>query len=324
MPRILITGAAGFIGMHSSLRFLSLGWDVIGLDNFNEYYSVKLKKDRVEQIVMQAKGMKSAFKMLNADLNSDVWSCLDNYKFDAVLHLAAQAGVRYSIDNPRAYLDSNVLGFQAVLEFVKTNAIQRFVYASSSSVYGQNAIQPFKENESTNSPKSYYAATKKMNEMMASSYNHTFGLSSVGLRFFTVYGPWGRPDMAPMLFASAAYNKKPIKIFNYGNQKRDFTYIDDIVHGILSIILLPEFPSGAEIFNIGNGAPVGLLDFVELIEDATSSVLIKEYVEAQKGDVSETYACTRKLFETTGHESRTTLDQGIKLFINWFKDYYRV
>lgn len=324
MPKVLITGAAGFIGMHASLRFLTEGWNVIGLDNFNDYYSVKLKRDRMEHVKAEAKILKTTFEIRNCDLNSGVWSSLEKQHFDAVVHLAAQAGVRYSLENPRAYLDSNVLGFQSVLEFVKKKNIQRFVYASSSSVYGQDSMQPFNENEPCNSPESYYAATKKMNELMAKSYNHTFGLRSVGLRFFTVYGPWGRPDMAPMIFASAAFNNSPVKIYNYGNQRRDFTYIDDIVEGILSIILMPQFPSEAEICNIGNGTPVGLMEFVERIEVATSKVLRKEFIEAQKGDVSETYASTSKLFQMTGYESKTTLDTGIEKFINWFKEYYNL
>ncbi len=325
MARVLITGAAGFIGMHTSIRFLKEGWDVIGLDNFNEYYDVKLKRDRVENVKTFARCKTfSKFKLLKADLNSSVWDELEKIKFDAVVHLAAQAGVRYSLENPDAYLKSNVLGFQRVLEFIKNCEIQRFVYASSSSVYGQSSKQPFHEDEDCNDPESYYAATKKMNELMAKSYYNTYNLSSIGLRFFTVYGPWGRPDMAPMLFTKAAFSNEQIKVFNYGNQRRDFTYIDDIVEGVLQLILMTKFPFKAEICNIGNGSPIGLMDFIGQIENVTSLKLKKDFVMAQKGEVSETYADTSKLFELTGYKPKICLNDGIKNFIAWYKNYYKI
>jgi UDP-glucuronate 4-epimerase len=322
MPRVLITGAAGFIGMHTSIRFLTEGWEVIGLDNFNTYYSVKLKNDRVNQIKRIAKELENSFTIINADLNSSIWKTLNQYHFNAVIHLAAQAGVRYSIENPEAYLESNVLGFQKVLNFVNRNKIQRFVYASSSSVYGQDSLQPFNENESCNNPNSYYAATKKMNELMAKAYFNIHEQSSIGLRFFTVYGPWGRPDMAPMLFANAAFKNKPIKVFNFGRQRRDFTFIDDIVEGIFCLITMHNFPLEAEVCNIGNGSPVELHTFIEKIEKHTSLKLKKELVEAQSGDVTETYSNNAKVSRLTGYQPKTTLDEGMIKFIAWFKEYY--
>ena len=216
---VLITGAAGFIGMHASIRFLKEGWDVVGLDNMNDYYSVELKQNRVENIRVLAEELGRSFEMYEADLNSDVWKKLEYFDFEAIVHLAAQAGVRYSLENPRAYLESNILGFQSVLEFVSKTGIDRFVYASSSSVYGKNSIQPFTENAACDSPESYYASTKRANELMAKSYFNTQGVNSIGLRFFTVYGPWGRPDMAPMLFAKAGMNNKTIKVFNHGRRE---------------------------------------------------------------------------------------------------------
>ena len=323
MPRVLITGAAGFIGMHTSIRFLREGWDVVGLDNMNDYYSVGLKRDRLKEITDKAKKSARGFEMFEADLNSNIWATLKTFDFAAVIHLAAQAGVRFSIENPKAYLESNIMGFQSVLEFVESQKIHRFIYASSSSVYGKSSNQPFSESEPCNEPESYYAATKKSNELMAYTYFKTKGVVSVGLRFFTVYGPWGRPDMAPMLFAHAAFNEKPIQVFNYGHQSRDFTYVDDIVEGIFRLIDMPIFPNAAEVCNIGNGHPVQLIDFIKHIETSTQTELEKEYVEEQKGDVAQTYADTSKLFELTGYSSVTNLAVGIQKFIDWYKEYYK-
>jgi len=324
MPRVLITGAAGFIGMHTAIRFLKEGWDVVGLDNLNDYYDVGLKHDRINQIVKCSDSIQSSFQIIYEDLNSKVWERLYQVEFKAVVHLAAQAGVRYSLENPTAYLESNIFGFQKVLDFVKLKRIKRFVYASSSSVYGKDSKQPFSENESCNSPESYYAATKKANELMAYSYSRTFDVSSIGLRFFTVYGPWGRPDMAPMLFASSAFNNEAIKVYNHGKQKRDFTYIDDIVEGIIGLFKMEQFPSGAEVYNIGNGESVNLMDFIEEIENNTSVKLKKDFIEAQKGDVEETYADTSKLYRLSSFRSKTDLSLGIKQFISWYKDYYQL
>ena len=255
MQVVLVTGVAGFIGMHTAIRFLNNGYVVVGIDNVNSYYSVALKKDRLENIRATAVTSGQSFIFYEADLNSNIWLDLESYKFSAIVHLAAQAGVRYSIENPRAYLESNILGFQSVIEFVSKTGVNRFLYASSSSVYGKNSPQPFSEKAPCDAPESYYASTKRTNELMARSYFHTEGLSSIGLRFFTVYGPWGRPDMAPMLFAKAGASGQTIKVFNHGNQKRDFTYVDDIVEGIFKLATMDKFPNKSLVCNIGNGAP---------------------------------------------------------------------
>ena len=324
MPRVLITGAAGFIGMHASIRFLKEGWDVVGLDNINNYYSTKLKRDRLKNIEYCAAEVDQHFQFFEADLNSNVWSKLHRMKFEVVLHLAAQAGVRYSLENPEAYLESNILGFQKVLSFVQKSKITRFLYASSSSVYGKISSQPFIETADCNDPESYYAATKKANEMMAKAYFHTHNLKSIGLRFFTVYGPWGRPDMAPMLFAKSAFANDEIKVFNYGKQKRDFTYIDDIVEGILRLAYLNRFPNKALVCNIGNGQPVELLEFIQIIEQETAKTLTKKFTEPQKGDVEITYSDTNLLKELTGYSPKINLKKGIGLFIDWYKTYYEI
>jgi UDP-glucuronate 4-epimerase len=314
MPRVLITGAAGFIGMHTSIRFLKEGWDVVGIDNMNDYYSIELKKRRVEEILTTSNISGNEFVLYEEDLNSSVWDSLSDYGFNAVVHLAAQAGVRYSIENPRAYLDSNVLGFQSVIEFVVKHSINEFVYASSSSVYGKSSNQPFTETEACNQPES-------SNELMAQSYFKTIGINSIGLRFFTVYGPWGRPDMAPYIFADAALKGDTISVFNHGNQKRDFTYIADIVEGIYLSIENFNRVSGAEIFNIGYGSPIGLMDFIAEIESATGNELIKSFVEAQIGDVEVTYANTKKLENTFGYSPKVGLSEGVANFIKWLKFY---
>jgi UDP-glucuronate 4-epimerase len=322
MPKLLITGAAGFIGMHTAQCFLKNGWDVIGLDNFNDYYSVSLKRDRVHEIEITARKSSSTFQMIEADINSEIWSSLGSYDFDAVVHLAAQAGVRYSILNPRQYIDANILGFQSVLEFVAKSKIERFLYASSSSVYGKTSSQPFKESENCNNPESYYAATKMANELMAASYNNVHGTSSIGLRFFTVYGPWGRPDMAPMLFAKSAYLSEPIDIYNYGNQKRDFTYIDDIVQGIFLLTTKEVFPKESIVCNIGRGHPIGLIDFIKILEKHLNYCFEKRLVESQKGDVESTYADTTYLKSIIDYHPMVELDEGIRHFIDWYIKYY--
>jgi len=323
MPRVLITGAAGFIGMHTAIKFLEQGWDVVGLDNLNDYYDVSLKQNRIRNILKYSKVKTNSFEIYHEDLNSQIWEQFSHFDFMAVVHLAAQAGVRYSLENPTAYVESNISGFQKVLDFVHSNQIRRFVYASSSSVYGKNSKQPFSEDEPCNSPESYYAATKIANELMAYSYYKTHNVNSIGLRFFTVYGPWGRPDMAPMLFASSAYNDGTIRVFNHGKQKRDFTFIDDIVEGIFHLIEMQSFPVGSEVCNIGNGKPVNLMDFIAEIEKQTHRVLKKEFVEAQKGDVTETYADTSKLYRLSGYRAKTNLTEGIKSFIKWYTEYYK-
>jgi len=307
--------------MHTAIRFIQDGWDVIGLDNFNEYYSIDLKKDRCEEIVKTAKKEGLSFSMYHEDLNSQVWNELMNINIDAVIHLAAQAGVRYSIENPRAYLDSNILGFQSVLDFVKAKKIKKFIYASSSSVYGKNSEQPFKESQICDSPESYYAATKKANELMAHSYFKTEKVCSIGLRFFTVYGPWGRPDMAPMLFMKAAMNNEEINIFNFGKQKRDFTFIKDIVESIYQLIIEDEF-TACEVLNIGNGKPIGLERFIDLIEGFAGVKVKRKYVEAQKGDVTETFANINLLRKKINYTPQTEIEDGLESFVSWYKSYY--
>ena len=324
MPRVLITGAAGFIGMHTSIRFLREGWDVTGLDNFNDYYDVSLKRDRIKHIKDIPLKNSGSFKIIEANINSEIWKHLESYEFDVIIHLAAQAGVRYSLENPRAYLESNIMGFQSVIEYaIRTNQ-KRFLYASSSSVYGKNSNQPFSELASCDAPESYYAATKRANELMAKSYFHTKGLTSVGLRFFTVYGPWGRPDMAPMLFAKAGTLNEPIRVFNHGKQERDFTYVDDIVEGIFLLATMENFPKSSLVCNIGNGAPVGLMNFISLLEESLGKEFSKEYVDAQKGDVESTYADTSRLESLVKYCPKTSLAEGIPAFLKWYKDYYNV
>lgn len=322
MPRVLITGAAGFIGMHTSIHFLREGWDVVGLDNMNDYYSVALKRARLKEIEKEAMKRAQRFEMFEADLNSSVWHELGYIDFDAVIHLAAQAGVRYSTENPKAYLESNILGFQSVLEFVENKQIYRFVYASSSSVYGKSSKQPFSESEPCNQPESYYAATKISNELMAHSYFKTKGVVSVGLRFFTVYGPWGRPDMAPYIFLEAARKGSQIKVFNFGKQLRDFTFVADIVDGIYNTILNYELFNSADILNIGNGSPIQLMDFIRTIEKITDTELNKHFVEAQPGDVAATYACIDRISNKLQFRPRHTLHSGLEKFVKWYDAYY--
>jgi UDP-glucuronate 4-epimerase len=283
---------------------------------------VDLKRDRIVEIVNTANNLDKSFEIFEADLNSKIWEKFESLDFEAIVHLAAQAGVRYSIENPGAYLESNILGFQSVLEFVSKKGIERFLYASSSSVYGKNSTQPFSEKAPCDSPESYYASTKRANELMAKSYFHTEGLSSIGLRFFTVYGPWGRPDMAPMLFANAGSLDQTIKVFNHGKQERDFTYIDDIVEGIFLLTTMADFPYQSLVCNIGNGAPVGLMDFISIVEKSMGRDLKKEFIDAQKGDVESTYADTTLLESLVDYKARVGLNIGIPLFMEWFRSYY--
>ena len=322
MPTVIITGVAGFIGMHTAIRMLEDNWNVIGIDNLNDYYSVELKKHRLQEIKLASLRNNSTFEFHPCDLNSNIWEELHERDINGFIHLAAQAGVRYSISNPRAYIDSNILGFQSVLEFVSEHGISPFVYASSSSVYGKFSSQPFHETENCARPESYYAATKKANELMAYSYYRTAGLRSIGLRFFTVYGPWGRPDMAPFIFARAAFEGKKIQVFNYGEQKRDFTYIDDIVEGIYLSVVQFNKVKDARVFNIGNGSPVELMAFINEIERATGKTLEKEFVKAQTGDVAVTYADTTNLLKTFGYKPKVLLNEGVSNFVQWYRSYH--
>ena len=315
IPVVLITGIAGFIGMHAALRFLNEGWRVIGIDNLNDYYSVELKKARLREL--QSHSCSQTLEVHLKDINSSIWEELEDRPINVILHLAAQAGVRYSISNPEAYLHSNVLGFQKVLAFAIKKEHAKLLYASSSSVYGKTAAIPFTEDDVCATPESFYAATKRFNELAAHAYFQTHSLTSIGLRFFTVYGPWGRPDMAPMLFCKAAYSGSEIRVFNYGRQSRDFTYIDDVIEGIY-MISVGSRSTKPMILNIGNGEPVHLMDFIKEIELQTGRTLQKAYVEAQKGDVPRTFASTKRLQELYGYKPKVRLAEGVKRFVSWY------
>lgn len=348
--KILVTGTAGFIGYHLALKLLQRGDTVIGLDNINDYYDVNLKYARLNELGIDKNELEDN-KLINsktysnhkfgkmdlADTNS-IYGLFKTEKFDAVCNLAAQAGVRYSIENPHAYIDSNIKGFMNILEACRHNDIKNLSYASSSSVYGLNKSQPFKTSDHTDHPISLYAATKKSNEMMAHTYSHLYNISTTGLRFFTVYGPWGRPDMAPMLFADAILNDRAIKVFNHGNMSRDFTYVDDIVDGIIKVIdnpakssqnFNPENPnpdiSSApyRIYNIGNNAPVQLLDFIETLESSIGIEAKKNFLPMQAGDVVSTYADTKDLIKNFNYKPETRLADGIAEFVEWYKKFYQ-
>jgi UDP-glucuronate 4-epimerase len=329
--KILITGAAGFIGMHTIEKMAALGHQVIGLDNINAYYETDLKYSRLailginkeeleyNKLVSGAKNIQ--FVLLDIQDAGNLNSLFAKQKFDVVIHLAAQAGVRYSITNPRDYIDSNIIGFYNILEASRNFPLQHLVFASSSSVYGNTDDVPFSENQNTDAPVSFYAATKKSNEVMAHSYSELYKMKITGLRFFTVYGPWGRPDMAPTLFAKAGVEGKPIKVFNEGNQSRDFTYIDDIVQGIQIVAQNPPTESNFKILNIGNGNPVNLMGFVKLLELSCKTTFKYQMMPAQNGDVVTTYADVSEI-EKLGYKATTPLELGIPKFVNWFLDYY--
>ncbi len=333
--KILVTGAAGFIGMTTSLRLLARGDEVVGLDNLNDYYEVSLKENRLARLTPHAN-----FRFVKLDVadRAGMEALFAAEKFDRVIHLAAQAGVRYSLQNPHAYVDSNVVGFTNILEGCRHNGVQHLIYASSSSVYGGNTRMPFSEHDSVDHPISLYAATKKANELMAHTYSHLYGLPTTGLRFFTVYGPWGRPDMALFLFTRAILEGRPIDVFNHGNMQRDFTYVDDIVEGVIRVVdktaaVNPEYDpifadpatsnSPYRVFNIGNNNPVQLLDFIGAIEDALGMKAEKRLLPLQDGDVPATYANTDLLNDWVGFVPGTSVREGVGRFIAWYRDYYR-
>ncbi|MBV4477892.1 NAD-dependent epimerase [Pseudomonas sp. B2M1-30] len=333
--KVLVTGAAGFIGAHCVLRLLRDGHQVLGLDNFNGYYDPQLKHDRVRWV----RGQAGDFQLDTVDLADApaIKALFVRERPQVVVHLAAQAGVRYSLENPRAYLDSNLNGFLNILEGCRHHPVEHLIYASSSSVYGANQHTPYSVKDGVNHPLSLYAATKKANELMAHSYSHLFGIPSTGLRFFTVYGPWGRPDMSPIQFARAISEGQPLKLFNYGEHQRDFTYIDDIVESIARLVQLPplahpewdrEQPDPASsmapwrLFNIGGQHPVALKTYLALMEKHLGQKAIVELLPLQPGDVLNTCAEAADLAQATGFQPRVELDEGLGRFIAWFRDYY--
>jgi UDP-glucuronate 4-epimerase len=333
--KILVTGAAGFIGFHTCLKLVSQGHEVYGIDNINDYYDPKLKYNRLNELgfnEVESKLFKNEIK--SAKFNSLRFSRIDlvdyesidilfrKEQFEIVCHLAAQAGVRYSIENPKAYIDSNISGFLNILEGCRNHKVQHLVYASSSSVYGENKKVPFEITDSVDHPISLYAATKKSNELMAHTYGHLYGFKTTGLRFFTVYGPWGRPDMAYYLFTEAISNDKPIKVFNNGKMERDFTYIDDIVNGVSKIIEKNiETREYYKIYNIGNNKTESLQNFISIIEKALGKKAIKEMYPMQLGDVPRTFANINNLIDDFGYKPSTSINKGIKEFIKWYKKY---
>ncbi len=348
---ILVTGAAGFIGFHLSRRLLDDGHTVTGLDNLNDYYDPRLKRDRLKQLGVDAGGdadpadtgaasvTAGRFRFVRMDLaDRDAMTGLfEESGFEAVVHLAAQAGVRYSLQNPYTYIDSNITGFLNILEACRHHPVSHLVYASSSSVYGANTRMPFSVHDNVDHPVSLYAATKKANELMAHTYSHLYGVPSTGLRFFTVYGPWGRPDMALFLFAEAMTSGKPIDVYNHGNMERDFTYIDDIIEGIVRLIPRPpkgnsdwkgDAPDPAtsfapyHIFNIGHNKPVALMDFIGELEKQLGVTAEKNMMDIQPGDVPRTWADVNDLFEYTGCRPKVAVPEGIAAFVAWYRDYF--
>ena len=331
---ILVTGAAGFIGFHLAKRFLKQGHTVVGLDNLNDYYSVQLKKDRLGQLE-NSKNFK--FARLDLENEAGMTSLFQAHAFTHVVHLAAQAGVRYSIKNPKAYIDSNLVGFLHVLEGCRHNNVEHLVFASSSSVYGLNTKMPFSVHQNVDHPVSLYGATKKANELMAHAYSYLYDLPCTGLRFFTVYGPWGRPDMALFLFTKAILEHKPIDVFNHGKMKRDFTYIDDIVEGVVRVtkrIPRPNpnwsgnapdpgsSPAPYKIYNIGNNNCVELKYFIEVLEKNLGRKAKKNYLPMQPGDVPATYANVDDLGTDVGFRPNTPIEDGIKSFLGWYREYH--
>jgi len=332
--KILLTGVAGFIGMHACKKLLVRGDSVLGIDNLNDYYDRNLKEARLRELLSFEK---FCFRKIDVADRVSLDEAFAEFKPDVIVHLAAQAGVRYSLVNPQSYIDSNIQGFINILESARKYPIKHLVYASSSSVYGGNRKIPFSESDSVDHPVSLYAATKKSNELMAHTYSHLFNIPTTGLRFFTVYGPWGRPDMSPMLFARAILAGEPINVFNYGKMKRDFTYIDDIVEGIVRVTDHPPTLEDAydstesnpsrswapyRIYNIGNSEPVDLLVYIEMIEDALGVKAKKNLMPMQPGDVPTTFADTLALENSIGFSPDTPLREGISLFIRWYKSYY--
>ena len=348
--KILVTGTAGFIGYYLAKKLLDKGHNVVGIDNINDYYDINLKYGRLKEL---------GIDIAKVEVNKRVDSTLEDHAFykmdladggaidrlfkeeafDAVCNLAAQAGVRYSLENPTAYIQSNLTGFANILEACRNHEVENLSYASSSSVYGLNKSMPFKVSDSVDHPVSLYAATKKSNELMAHTYSHLYGIRTTGLRFFTVYGPWGRPDMAPMLFADAILNDRPIKVFNYGKMERDFTYVEDIVEGVVRVIENPaksnenfdyyhpdpaSSPAPYRVYNIGNGTPVKLMDFITTLEKHLGKKAQMNMMPIQPGDVEATWADTSALEKDVGYKPTTNLDAGVEQFVRWYRKFYKI
>ncbi|HBU5930252.1 NAD-dependent epimerase [Klebsiella pneumoniae] len=331
--KFLVTGAAGFIGFHTSQRLLEAGHEVVGIDNMNDYYDVNLKQSRLDLL------QSPLFSFHKIDLadREGMTELFVSEKFDRVIHLAAQAGVRYSLENPHAYADANLIGYLNILEGCRHNKVQHLLYASSSSVYGLNRKMPFSTDDSVDHPVSLYAATKKANELMAHTYSHLYGIPTTGLRFFTVYGPWGRPDMALFKFTRAMLEGKSIDVYNYGKMKRDFTYIDDIVEAIIrvqDVIPQPDPEWSVEngspatssapyrVYNIGNSSPVELMDYITALEEALGMIAEKNMMPIQPGDVLETSADTKPLYDLVGFKPQTSVKDGVKNFVDWYREFY--
>lgn len=333
---ILVTGAAGFIGAELCKKLLCQGYSVVGIDSINDYYDVSLKEDRLTKL-----RRKSNFTFFKMDIVQDsaINNLFSDYNIDFVIHLAAQAGVRYSLENPHAYSDANIKGFLNILEACRDHKVKHLIYASSSSVYGLNTKVPFSTKDSVDHPVSLYAASKKSNEMMAHTYSHLYNIPTTGLRFFTVYGPWGRPDMAMYKFTKAIFEGKTIDVYNHGNLSRDFTYIDDIVEGIIRIKdVIPqggnklatenfapdESSAPYALYNIGNGSPTQLMDFISAIENATGLIANKNYIDMQLGDVSRTWADTEDFFAVTGYRPQIGVEEGTRRFVEWYRNYFSI
>jgi len=334
--KILVTGAAGFIGAALSIRLLERGDEVIGLDNLNDYYEVSLKEARLARLYGHPR-----FRFLRVDVSdrAAMEQVFATEQPERVMHLAAQAGVRYSLTHPHAYVDANLVGFMTILEGCRHNGVEHLVYASSSSVYGANTRMPFSVHDNVDHPVSLYAATKKANELMAHTYSHLYGLPVTGLRFFTVYGPWGRPDMSLFLFTRSILAGQPIEVFNYGHHRRDFTYIDDLVEGVMRVIDAVARPNPAwsgdspdpgtsrapyRLYNIGNNHPVNLLRFIEVLEGCLGRVAEKKLLPMQPGDVPDTYADVQDLVDDVAYRPATPVEVGVERFVNWYRDYYQV
>lgn len=333
--KVLITGVAGFIGMHVAGRLLARGDEVVGIDNLNDYYDVTLKEARLRQLADLPR-----FRFLRLDIadTAGISELFNTEHFDGVINLAAQAGVRYSLVNPHSYAQSNLVGFVNLLEGCRHGQVRHFVYASSSSVYGGNTKMPFSEHDNVDHPVSLYAATKKSNELMAHTYSHLFGLSTTGLRFFTVYGPWGRPDMALFLFTKAILEGRSIEVFNHGRMQRDFTFIDDIAEGVMRVLDHPARPASSfikdspdpatswapyRIYNIGNHQPIELMAYIEALEEALGCKSEKNFLPMQDGDVPATYADTAELREAVGFAPATPIREGVRQFVDWYRAYYK-